>query len=35
LSVDKALAEVDLHPDGIVGISIEAINGALIARQCG
>jgi hypothetical protein len=30
-SVNKALAEVDLHPDGIVGISIEAITVALIA----
>jgi hypothetical protein len=27
-SVNKALAEADLHPGGIVGISIEAINVA-------
>jgi NTE family protein len=29
--VYEALAEADLHPDWIAGISIGAINGALIA----
>ena len=29
--VYEALAEADLHPDWIVGISVGAINGALIA----
>jgi NTE family protein len=29
--VYEALAEADLHPDWVAGISIGAINGALIA----
>jgi len=33
-SANKALVEADLHPGGIVGISIEAIDMALICWQC-
>jgi predicted acylesterase/phospholipase RssA len=32
-SADEALAEADLDPDGVVGISIVAINSALIVGK--